>query len=101
MLPKNSAIGPSARAGKKLSAPTRSTIKISRNTNIAFVEENVPAVTAFFFLFARLPAISSVQIIGRNRAISMTIPIVTFRNIVFALNPANADPLLPPPELYA
>jgi potassium-transporting ATPase potassium-binding subunit len=74
ILWKNSAIGPSASAGKKLSAPTSKTIKISKNTNIAFVVESVPAVVAIFFFPARLPAIASVPIIGRKRANSITSP---------------------------
>ena len=73
ILFKNSAIGPSANAGKKLSAPIIRTIKISKNTNIPFVVESVPALVAIFFLPARLPAIASVPIIGRNRTNKMCI----------------------------
>lgn len=68
---------------------------------MAFVVDNVPAVAAILFFCARLPAIASVPITGRNRTNSMTRPMLTFKNTVFALNPAKAEPLLPPAELYA
>lgn len=97
---KNSASGPNANAGKKLSAPIIRTIKISRNTNIPFVVKSVPAFVAIFFLPARLPTIASVPMIGRKRANSMTRPSETFKNTVFALKPAKAEPLLPPQEEY-
>ena len=95
---KNSASGPNAKAGKKLSAPIIRTIKISKKTNIPFVVESVPALVAIFLFPARLPAIASVPMIGRKRANSMTRPSETFKNTVFALKPAKAEPLLPPQE---
>ena len=98
MLLKNSAIGPSANAGKKLSAPTKSTMKINKNTNIAFVVERVPAVAAILFLAARLPAIANVPMSGKKRAKSMASPSEMFKKAVFALKPANAEPLFPPAE---
>ena len=98
MLPKNSASGPRASAGKKLSAPISNTTTISRKTNIPFVVDKVPAVVAIFFFPARLPAIASVPMMGRNRAKSITSPRLTFRNTVFALKPAKAEPLLPPQD---
>lgn len=98
---KNSAIGPSASAGKKLRAPTKSTINISKNTNIAFVVDKVPDVVAILLFLARLPAMARVPIIGKNLAKSITRPNDTFRNIVFPLKPANAEPLLPPHDEYA
>ena len=76
-------------------------MRISKNTNIPFVVESVPALVAIFFFPARLPAIASVPMIGRKRANSMTSPSETFKNTVFALNPAKAEPLLPPQEEYA
>lgn len=91
-------MGPSANAGKKLKAPTSRTIKISRNTNIAFVVESVPAVVAIFFFPARLPAMARVPIIGKNLANSITSPREIFRNTVLALNPAKAEPLFPPQD---
>ena len=64
------------------------------------VVESVPVLVAIFFLPARLPAIASVPMIGRKRANSMTRPSETFKNTVFALKPAKAEPLLPPQEEY-
>ena len=64
---KYSASGPSANDGKKLNAPTSNTINISKNTNMAFVVESVPAVTAIFFFFAILPAIANAPTIGTKR----------------------------------
>ena len=74
MLPKNSASGPRASAGKKLSAPISNTTTISRKTNIPFVVDKVPAVVAIFFFPAKLPAIASVPMMGRNRAKSIISP---------------------------
>lgn len=91
-------MGPNANAGKKLNAPTSRTIKISRNTNIVFVVESVPAVVAIFFFSARFPEIASVPMIGKNRANNITNPNNRFKNIVFPLKPAKAEPLFPPQE---
>ena len=98
MLPKNSASGPRASAGKKLSAPISNTTTISRKTNIPFVVDKVPAVVAIFFFPAKLPAIASVPMMGRNRAKSIISPRLTFKNTVFPLKPAKAEPLLPPQD---
>lgn len=100
MLLKYSASGPNASAGKKLNAPIKSTINISKNTNRPFVVESVPTVVAIFFLPARLPAMASIPITGINLANSITIPSEMFINTVFAPNPANADPLFPPHDEY-
>ena len=91
-------MGPNANTGKKLNAPTIRTIKISRNTNIVFVVESVPAVVAIFFFSARFPEIASVPMIGKNRANNITNPNNRFKNIVFPLKPAKAEPLFPPQE---
>lgn len=71
---------------------------ISKKTNVLFVVESVPAVVAIFFLLAKLPAIASVPIIGRNLANNITNPRVIFKNGVLASKPANAEPLLPPAD---
>ena len=91
-------MGPSARAGKKLNAPMSNTITINRNTNIPLLVDSVPAVTASFFFCTRFPAMSRIPVMGRNLAISIAAPKVQFRKGVLALNPANADPLLPPAD---
>ena len=53
---KNSAIGPRDSAGKKLRAPTKSTIKINRNTNMALVVESVPALPCELLLLRQAPS---------------------------------------------
>ena len=73
-------------------------MKINRNTNIPLVVERVPAVVAILFFLARLPAMARVPMIGINRTNSITSPSDTFRNTVLALNPAKAEPLLPPQD---
>ena len=65
---------------------------------MALVVESVPAVVAIFFFPARLPAMASVPIMGTNLAKSITRPRLTFKNTVFALKPAKAEPLFPPAE---
>ena len=94
-------MGPNASAGKKLKAPISRTININKNTNMPLQVDKVPALVATVFFLARLPAIAIVASIGRNLTKSITSPMVTFRNGVLALKPANADPLLPPAEEYA
>ena len=65
---KYSAIGPKDNAGKKFSAPTKITININKNTNIALLVDKVPAVTATFFFCTKLPAIAKIPTIGNKRA---------------------------------
>ena len=70
-----------------------------RKTNIALLVESVPAVVATFLREARLPASTHVAAIGTKRLTSISRPVTTLMNGVFALKPANADPLLPPVEV--
>ena len=58
----------------------------------------VVAVVAIFFFAARLPAMARVANMGTKRTNSITSPMLTFKNGVLALNPAKAEPLLPPAE---
>ena len=93
---KYSAIGPKDNAGKKFSAPTKITININKNTNIALLVDKVPAVTATFFFCTKLPAIAKIPTIGNKRAKIIVKPILVFKNGVLALKPAKAEPLFPP-----
>ena len=61
-----SAIGPRAKAGKKLSAPTNNTTNTNKKTNSGEQVDNVPAVTATFFFCTMLPAIAKIPKIGIN-----------------------------------
>src|SRR5580704_10677917 len=91
---KNSAIGPSVKAGKKESAAI---MAITANTIIPKVPVSVfkvPALSGTNFFLARIPAMASGPIIGRKRANSIIIPSVIFQNGVFAPRPANSEPLL-------
>ena len=58
-------------------------------------------MVAILLFLARLPAMARVPIIGKNLAKSITSPNDTFKNIVFPLKPAKAEPLLPPHDEYA
>ena len=91
-------MGPRASAGKKLSAPTSSTMRMSRNTKRASWVGSVPALTATAFFSAREPAMARVAHRGTKRTNSITRPMDTFKKGVLALKPAKAEPLLPPAE---
>ena len=60
------------------------------------IEWQVPELTATFCFLTRLPAMARVANMGTKRTNSMTSPMLTFKNGVLALNPAKAEPLLPP-----
>ena len=62
------------------------------------IEWQVPELTATFCFFTRLPAMARVANMGTKRTNSITSPMLTFKNGVLALNPAKAEPLLPPAE---
>jgi len=61
----------------------------------------VPVDGGTRFFLPRLPAIASIGTIMKNRPISMAAPIVTLYHFVFALRPANADPLFAVPDVKA
>src|SRR5208283_1333770 len=68
---KNSPIGPSDKAGKKLSAPTIITTAISQKMNRGVYVGSVPDVTGTFFFLTRLPATASIGICNQNRPMNM------------------------------
>ena len=55
-------MGPSAKAGRNVSAPTRSTIPASISTNSGVCVGSVPAETGVSFFLANDPAMASVVI---------------------------------------
>ena len=59
---KCSTIGPSARAGKKLNAPTIMMTPMTHTMKSGVCVGNVPALAGTFFLFASEPAIASTGI---------------------------------------
>ena len=98
---KYSAIGPSAKAGKKQSATT---IMIVANTiipNVPVSVFNVPALSGIYFFFARMPAIATGPIIGMNLANSITIPHVMFQNGTPSPRPSNPEPLFADDDEYS
>jgi hypothetical protein len=67
---------------------------IKRPTNIVLLVERVPSEAVMIFLFERLPARKTAAIIGTNHTIIMITPPTALVNVVFALKPAKALPLL-------
>src|ERR1700723_2493778 len=96
-----STIGLSESAGKNVSAPTMTTVPISKPTNNGPCVGRVPLVTASCFLAARFPATANIGIMMRNRPASIVMPSVRLYQGVFALMPANALPLLAAELEYA
>src|SRR5208283_827756 len=68
---KNSPIGPSDKAGKKLSAPTIITTAINQKIKSGVYVGKVPEVTGTFFFFTTLPATASIGICSQNLPINM------------------------------
>ena len=100
-FPKNSPIGPSANAGKKLKAAT---IKITRNTmipNVLVSVFNVPELSGIYFFFARIPAIATGPIMGINRDSNITIPHVIFQNGTPSPRPSKPLPLFADDDVYS
>ncbi len=93
--------GPSASAGRKVRPPTTMITSTVRPMNSGVAVGKVPAESGSVFLLASRPATASIGSIVRKRPISMARPMVVLKNGVFALSPANAEPLLAVPELYA
>src|SRR5690242_731382 len=96
-----STIGPRLSAGKNVSAPTITITLTRRHAKSGVVTGKVPAEGGTRFLRARRPAIASTGTTTKNRPTSVEKPIVTLYQRVFALNPANADPLLPAADVNA
>ena len=87
-MEKCSAIGPSVKAGKKDKAAT---ITITANIitpKVPVSVFNVPADSGTNFLLAKIPAIATGPIIGRNRAMKITMPVLTFQKMLLAVKPA-------------
>ena len=94
-------MGPSAKAGKKESAAT---MTITANTiipNVPVSVFNVPALSGIYFFFARIPAMATGPMIGRNRESNITIPQVIFQNGTPSPNPSKPVPLLADEEVYS
>src|SRR5580765_4818313 len=94
-IKKCSTIGPSERAGKKVSAPTMTTVPTSRPTNNPPWVGSVPLVIATRFFAARVPATAIRGSRNRKRPMSVARPSVRLYQGELALMPANALPLLP------
>src|ERR1700736_3781403 len=93
-MAKCSAIGPSARTGKKVSAPMISTVPAStppKRRPSVFI---VPTVIGTSFLAAIEPARASIRTIETYRPRVTTVPRLAFHQLVLPFSPANADPLL-------
>src|SRR5262252_110076 len=78
-----------------ITTPTRSPV------NSVPLVGNVPGPGGTVFLLSMEPAIPSTGTIIRKRPASIVMPSVTFHHGVFALSPANAEPLLPAPLVNA
>ncbi len=61
----------------------------------------VPADSGMNFLFASSPAIATGPIMGRNLANSITVPVVTFHQMLLSPNPSKPLPLLAFAEVYS
>src|SRR5215471_24157 len=96
-----STIGPRLSAGKNVSAPTMRMTLTRRPVKSGVVTGKVPGDGGTRFLRPRLPAIASIGRIMKKRPISVAKPIVTLYQLVLALSPPNADPLLPVADVNA
>src|SRR5262249_60472828 len=98
---KCSTIGPSDRAGKKVSAPTIRITPTNSPVNRRPWVGNVPGPGGTVFLPIIEPAIPRIGMIMRKRPTIMVMASVMFHHGVLALSPPNAEPLLPAPLVYA
>ena len=73
---KCSTIGPSARAGRKFSAPMSSTVPMSSTTNVPPDTGNVPALGGAIFFCTSEPASAMIGMIIRKRPMSIARPSV-------------------------
>src|SRR6266702_1554581 len=90
-----SRIGPRLNAGKNVRAPTIRITPIKSTVNNGVVTGKVPNDGGTYFLPARYPARASVGMIIRKRRASIVMRPAVLYQVVFVVNPANAEPLLP------
>src|SRR5258705_5188895 len=76
-------------------------VETNRVENNAPVTGNVPADAGTVFVVARLPAMAMIGMIMKKRPSNWATAVLVLYHIVFALMPANADPLFPADETYA
>src|SRR5882672_10396924 len=93
-------MGPKLNAGKNVKAPTMMITLTRRAVNNGVVTGNVPGDGGTAFLRARLPATANMGTIIRKRPVSIVNPMVRLYQR-FPPRPANAEPLLPVPEVKA
>src|SRR5258708_31155754 len=98
---KNSAMGPSARAGKKERAATMMITAKVITPKVPVSVFRVPVLSGMYFFFARMPAMATGPMIGRNRDRSITSPQVIFQNGTPSPSPSNPEPLLAEDEVYS
>src|SRR6478752_7629019 len=98
---KCSTIGPRLSVGKNVSAPTITITPTSNAENSGVVTGNVPGEGGTRFFRPRLPAIASGGMIMKKRPNSIAVASDALYQLVFALRPPNADPLLPAPDVKA
>src|ERR1700682_3014387 len=96
-----STIGPRQSAGKYVSAPTMTTVPISKTTKSEPFVGSVPLVTGINFFAAKLPAMASAGMMKRNLPTSISRPIDRLYHGVLAFIPPKALPLFPAPLEYA
>ena len=87
-------MGPSAKAGMNVSAPTIKTTVIKTLTNRGVWVGSVPVLAGVIFFLLSDPAIASTGTINQYRLIHIKIPPSMLWVGTLALNPANAEPLL-------
>ena len=100
-IEKYSAIGPSVNEGKKDKAAT---IKITAKTiipNVPVSVFRVPEPSGIYFLPARVPAIATGPIIGRNLDRISISPVLIFHHMVLSPRPSKPLPLLAAEEVYS
>src|SRR5882724_1199572 len=93
-------MGPRLNAGKNVKAPTMTITLTSRAVNKGVVTGNVPGEGGTAFLRARLPATANMGTIIKKRPVNMVNPMARLYQR-FPPSPANAEPLLPVPEVKA
>ena len=97
---KYSARGPRAKAGKKAKAAKIIMTAYVIIENVPVSVLNVPADSGITFFDARMPAMATGPIMGRNLPISITNEVVTFQNKLLSDKPSNPLPLLAAHEVY-
>src|ERR1700719_2974089 len=90
-----SRIGPRLRAGKKVRAPTITTVATSKPENSPPVTGKVPTDSGTIRFLARLPAIASTGMIMKKRPSNWPTAVLVLYHMVFGFRPPKADPLFP------